>query len=295
MADSRSSSARAAREQLGARLRRLREDAGLSPAEFARRAKWADTSLVSIYEKGRRTITSKHVRLWCSLCGASEQETGDLLADQANVAKVWTTYQQLNQRGLAPAQKSVRDLFERVELMRVYQTRLVPGLLQSEEYAACVIRAVRAEQGAGTDDIAEAVAERMDRRAALHRPDARWMFLLEEDVLWHRTVPVETHVEQLRHLLDMTRHPSVWIGVIPRAQERLSTRGLGVWPEEPFTISDESHVNVELVSGLLSVTSPDEIALYVNAWNRLSRLATPGNPTRELIQAALDSLGHRGS
>ncbi len=134
-------------------------------------------------------------------------------------------------------------------------------------------------------DLAEAVAERMDRQTLLGRPDARWLFLLEEWVLWLRPYARELHAEQLRHLLTVMRRPTVSLGILPMG----AGRG-GVHPDEAFDITDTELVTVELVSGYLSVTQPAEIAMYVAAWDRLWSLAAFGRPAVEMIERALAAL-----
>jgi hypothetical protein len=109
------------------------------------------------------------------------------------------------------------------------------------------------EQGVDVDDVAAAVAERMDRQHCLRRRDARFLFVLEEDVLWYRPYADAVHAEQLRHLLETMRRPSVSLGIIPRTVHRR-----GVAPDESFDITDEESVTVELVSGYLTITNPSE-------------------------------------
>lgn len=201
---------------------------------------------------------------------------------------MWLSYRQLNQGGLRVAQQSVRDVYERARLMRFYAAKGMPGLLQTEAYTAFALRSVRMEQGVDVDDVSEAVAERMDRKSVLRRADARWLFVLEEDVLWHRTTPRAVHAEQLTHLLTAMKLPSVSLGIIPHTAERI-VNGFGVWPDESFLLTEKSLVNVELVSGYLTITQPDEIEMYARAWERLFALAVFGERVRTLIRTALGS------
>lgn len=198
---------------------------------------------------------------------------------------MWVTYQQLNRGGLTAAQKSVREEYEQLSIARSYQTTCIPGLLQTERYTAAALRQVCEEQGVAVDDVAEAVAERMDRQRVLRRPDARWWFVMEEDVLWYRPYALDVHREQLLHLLKVMRLPMVRLGVIPRTADRHN-----VSPAESFDVTDTELVTVELTSGYLSVTVPDEIAMYLRAWERLSALAVYGEPAVALIKRALHGL-----
>jgi hypothetical protein len=74
-------------------------------------------------------------------------------------------------------------------------------------------------------------------------------------------------------------------GVIPLSGDRRK-----VLPREAFIMFDEELVRVELVSGLLSVSQPREIAMYVRDFTDLAGIAVNGNAARDLITAALDDL-----
>ncbi|GAA3194790.1 helix-turn-helix transcriptional regulator [Actinocorallia longicatena] len=281
-----SSSAQAARQRLAAQLREMRRAAGITGVQFAREAGWADSSLASAIELGKRTITVEHVRLWCRICGASGGLTTDLLAEQAQVAGMWVTYQQLNRGGLKGAQKSIRQVYEELTLARSYQPKVFSGMVQTEDYTRAAMAGVVIEQGVDVEnpaeDLAAAVAERMDRQTMLNRTDAKWLFLMEEWVLWVRPYPPQVHREQLRHLLEVMRRPNVVVGIIP-----MNTFRRGIHPEEAFDITDSHMATVELASGYLSVTRPDEVRMYTELWDRLWSLATFKNAAA-LIERAMD-------
>ncbi|MCW2937017.1 MAG: helix-turn-helix domain protein [Actinomycetia bacterium] len=284
-----SSSAQAARRHLADQLREIREDAGLTGRKLAELAGWHGVAKVSKIEHASRPISAEDLRTWCRVCGVPEQRAQELLAEQRAVAGMWVTYKQLNRGGLKKAQESVRAQYERVTLMRVYATKVIPGLLQTRAYTTAALEAVRAEQGVEVDDVAEAVAERMDRQSVLKRPGARFVFLLEEYVLWQRTTDPATHAGQLRHLLEVMGLPSVLLGIVALTADR-TAGGQGVWPEEEFTVTDTEQVNVELVSGYLTITQPNEIAMYVQAWDRLRALAVSGDQARRVILRAIEAL-----
>lgn len=285
MPPSPSSSAQAARQRLGDRLRRLRLAARVSGVEFARRAGWSSSAMVTMVEKGQKPINGEHVRLWCQICGAEAQELVELLAEQAAVSGMWATHAELNQAGLKARQERVRDEYWQVRLHRVYQTRVPPGLLQTRGMMTYLLTRVRLEQRVAIDDVAEAVEARLERQRCLRRPEARWLFLLEEDVLWYRLAPIEVHREQLHHLLEMMRYPTVSLGVIPRTAERR-----GAVAGESFSMNDTDLVSIELISGYLNLTMPADMRLYVEAWERFARIAVHGERARALILAALETL-----
>jgi transcriptional regulator with XRE-family HTH domain len=281
-----SSSAQAARERLGAKLRELRLAAGLSGRAFAAAAS-CQASKVSQVEKGVRPSSVADVRLWCQVCAATPQQVAELIAEQAAVARLWIALRDLGRdTGLNTTQKLLSgDMWERVRLFRAYQTKVVPGLLQTRGYMAAVLTAVRAERGVEVDDVADAVAERIGRQGYLLQRDRQFLFVIEEPVLRFRPFGTEVQREQLVHLLDAMRLPSVLLGVVPMNADR---RGLR--PRESFDITDSSLVTVEMLTGFLSLAHPDEIDAYVTAWEQLLSIAVRGRAARALIRAALAGL-----
>jgi transcriptional regulator with XRE-family HTH domain len=281
-----SSSAQAARERLGAKLRELRLAAGLSGREFASAAR-CQASKVSQIEKGVRPASVADVRLWCRVCSATAQQTAELLAEQAAVARLWIALRDLGRdTGLNATQKLLSgDMWERVRLFRTYQTKVIPGLLQTRGYMTAVLAAVRAERQVEVDDVAEAVAERIGRQGYLLQRDRQFLFVIEEPVLWFRPFGADVQREQLVHLLDAMRLPSVLLAVIPLNADRHGFR-----PRESFDITDSSLVTVEMLTGFLSLTHPDEIGAYVTAWEQLLSIAVRGRAARALIRVAMAEL-----
>ncbi|HUY47278.1 MAG TPA: helix-turn-helix transcriptional regulator [Streptosporangiaceae bacterium] len=281
-----SSSLQAARQRLGDKLRGLRLAAGMSGRAFAAAA-GCQASKISQIEKAVRPASVADVRLWCRICGASPQQEEELLAEQAAVARLWIAFRDLGRRtGLNATQKLLSgDMWERVRLFRAYQTKVIPGLLQAESYMSAILTGVRRERGVEVDDVAEAVAERIGRQGYLLQRDRQFVFVVEELVLRFRPYGTAIQREQLTHLLDATRLPSVTLAVIPMAADRHGLR-----PRESFDITDSSLVTIELLSGFLSLTHPDEIASYVTAWEQLLSIAVRGKAARSLIADALSAI-----
>jgi transcriptional regulator with XRE-family HTH domain len=280
-----SSSAQRSRQALADQLREIRLAAGLTGRALAARAGWHGVSKVSKIEHGVRPPSREDVQAWCRACGTSPQRIEELLAEQQAMAGMWVSYQRLNRAGLRKAQESVRPNYERAALVRGYQPKIVSGLLQTAAYTTAVLEDARDRQGVHSDDIAEAVAERTDRQQVLRQSSHRFMFVLEEQVLRYRFCPNEVLREQLIHLREATRLPTVRLGVIPTGASRV-----GVFPREGFVMYDNDLVSVELVSGVLSVTQPREIAMYTRDFADLASIALHGPAARELITVALNEL-----
>ncbi len=238
-------------------------------------------------EKGVRPASVADVRLWCRICGASPQRTQELLTEQAAVARLWIAFRDLDRAtGLNATQKMLSgDMWDRVRVFRTYQTKVIPGLLQTAGYMTAILAGVRQERGVEVDDIAEALAERIGRQGYLLQRGRQFLFVIEEPVLWFRPYGTEVQREQLAHLLDVMKLPSVSLGIIPMRAGRHGHR-----PRESFEITDSDLVTIEMLTGFLSLTHSDEVAAYVTAWEQLYSIAVHGKKARALITSALAAL-----
>ncbi|MEV6984697.1 helix-turn-helix transcriptional regulator [Sphaerisporangium sp. NPDC051017] len=285
-----SSSVQAARLRLGGQLRKIREASGLSGRDFARRAGWADATSVTKVEKGQRAITADHIRLWCRLCGVSDLRRDELLADQESVARMWVSNRELGRKiGLNATQRmTIGEMFAQVSSVRTYQTKVVPGLLQTPGYMTGVLRGVRRERHVEPDDVTEAVTERLARQRWLRVPGKRFEFMLEEAVLRYRPYGDDVHHEQLLHLMEVSRLPAVTLWIVPMDVDRE-----GVRPRESFDINTfpgHREVMVELLSGLLTLNHLDDLEMYQTAWDDLRSIAVRGAEARALVRRALERL-----
>ena len=210
-----SSTAQQARQALADQLREIRLAAGLTGRTLASAAGWHGVSKVSKIEHGVRPVSQDDVRTWCRVCGTSSERTEELLAEQRAVAGMWVSYQRLNRAGLRKAQESIRPAFERAALVRSYQPKIIPGLLQTAGYTTVMLEDARDRQGVHRDDIAGAVAERIDRQRVLRQAGHQFVFVMEEPALRYRVCDVETLRGQLLHLREVARLPQARAGSRP--------------------------------------------------------------------------------
>ncbi|MFF7309823.1 Scr1 family TA system antitoxin-like transcriptional regulator [Streptomyces sp. NPDC008137] len=278
-----SSSAQAAREVVAQRLRDLRKTAGLTVTELAHRCAWhhAKTSRI---ENARTAPTATDIRKWCGACDAIDQ-TEALISQSLHAESMYTEWRTQVRAGLKALQTSEPRLFEDTELFRVYSSTLVPGLLQTEGYAAGILGISARFRDVPVDDSAEAARARVERSRVLHEPGHRFVFVVEEDALRHQICGADEMAAQLGYLLTAGALPQVSLGVIP-----MSTPGRAQWPRETFHVYDDRLVSVELVSARVKITQPSEIALYLRAFEQLRGDAVYGADARALIVGAIDAL-----
>ncbi|MEU7576004.1 helix-turn-helix transcriptional regulator [Streptomyces sp. NPDC041068] len=282
MAVSPSSSAQQARQALADRLAELCRDAGLTGLDIAARCGWSRSKSSRIMN-ARTPPSAEDIRAWCRACGAEDQ-TEDLIASLRSAEGMWIGWRRMERAGLKRAQEARLPLYERTHWFRSYSPGLVPGLIQTRDYTEAVLRAVQRRRVA-VDDVAEAVDARMARQRVVYEGDRRFAFLVEEAVLGNALCGPAVLTEQLDHLLTVARRPNVSLGVVPKRPDRSRM------PVEGFWIYDAAQVNVELVSGYLTITQPSEVAAYADTFAELADMAVYGEGARTLIAAARGVLG----
>ena len=282
MSVSPSSSANEARRALGRRLKAIRTDANLSARELASRAGWGETK-VSKLQNAVYFPSDDDLRTWATICGVPGQ-IPDLIATAHNVEEMYVEWRQRAKNGLRAAQESAVPLYERTRHFRVYEASVVPGLLQTPEYARAVISKGISYLGI-PDDTEEAVEARVRRQSVLYRDAHTFAFLLEESGLRSRVADDEVMAAQYGHLLKLSTSPRLSLGVIPAnvRREMYSTEG--------FWIFDSDRVIVEILTAEITVTQPREIELYERTFVELADLAVYGADCRALIASAITSLG----
>ncbi|MER7047715.1 helix-turn-helix domain-containing protein [Streptomyces jumonjinensis] len=282
MATSPSSSAQAAREHVAARLREIRLDAGITKRELAARAGWHE-SKSSRLEAARTAPSDDDIRAWCRVCGA-ENEAAGLIASSRHADSLYVQWKRLQSTGLKRLQVSSLPLFERTQNFKVYCSNVIPGFLQTPGYATALLRNIRAFREL-PDDVADAVAARMERsRLVREGARRRLAILLEEPVLRYRIGGAGVMAGQLGGVLSAMDLPSVSLGVIPVDKDRQ------MWPIESFTIFDDERVDHEPLSASVKIIEPEEVAQYRKAFRCLYEQAVYGAEARALIVKAIDAL-----
>ncbi|MFM9448442.1 helix-turn-helix domain-containing protein [Streptomyces acidiscabies] len=283
MPTSPSSSAQAAREAVARRLRGLRKEAGLTVAELATRCGWhhAKTSRI---ENAQTGPSPKDIRAWTAACGVPDQAE-ELIAQSLHAESLYTEWRHQIRSGLRELQNSSDKLFQQTRHFRVYSSTLVPGLLQTEGYAAGVLGVTARFRELPVDDSAEAARTRVDRSLVIHKPGRRCVFVIEEEVLRHQFGDADAMAGQLGHLLTAGSLPQISLGIIPSA-----TRGRALGPKETFHVYDDKLVAVELISARVRITQPAETSLYLKAFETLRSMAVYGPEARALILRAIEAL-----
>lgn len=275
------SSVHEARNALGKRLREIRQRAALSGRQLAELLSWPP-SKISKLENGRQTPSDDDIRAWTRATN-SEHEAEGLLASLHTLEVQHAEWQRILRTGLRPHQKELAEWDQRTRVLRGFEATVVPGLLQTAEYArarfAESIRRLKLP-----NDINEAVRARIMRQETLYRPDKRFHFVLTEAALRFRLCPPEIMLGQLDRLVSFSALPNVRLGIIGFETH------YGTSPRHGFWLYDDKRVLVETYSAELDLRQPQEIELYSNAFQELAAVASYGRAARTIINRVVDDL-----
>jgi transcriptional regulator with XRE-family HTH domain len=197
---------------------RLRPEAHKTQREVAHALDWSQSKLLRI-EGGQVPIATSDLIALLTYYGVARDETDDLveLARISRKRTIRDTYRDVFSKEFADF-----ILYEAyASAIRQFETKLVPGQLQTEAYAEAVIRTYLGPNGT-EGEVNRRVQARLERSSYLFgRPDGgpEMSFLIDEAVI-QRRVGIESKnrslmVEQLRLLKEQNARPNVSIQVVP--------------------------------------------------------------------------------
>ncbi len=173
------------RRRLAVELRRLRDRAGLSGRQLAERISISQ-SKVSRIESGFTIPSGPEVAAWAAAVSASGTAT-ELLTMLTDAAYTEVHPWHAALREQVHLQDEIQEIETRADIELTYEPTVVPGLLQTAEYARRVFTMF--EPAYAELDIPAVVSGRLDRQVALFDPGRRFMFLITEGAVPWTTSP----------------------------------------------------------------------------------------------------------
>lgn len=209
------------RRRLGTELRRRREAARLTIGDVAE-ALGCSPSTVSRIETAHVCASPDVVRKLAELYGC-EPEQRDRLVQHAWAARArgwWYDYNDVD-----PSRSRYVRLESEAKQIYTYEALLVPGLLQTPEYARAVITALRPDLR--PDQVSRWVEFREIRQALLRRDDPPAVWAVVDEAALHRPAGGRQVMrQQLRRLIDDSALDAVTLQVLPfRAGEHAAMHG----------------------------------------------------------------------
>ncbi|TWF73722.1 hypothetical protein FHX73_15349 [Kitasatospora viridis] len=249
-------------------------------SELAARCGWSE-SKVSRITHTKTPPSDDDILRWCVACGAEDQ-AADIIAANRQADEMYVQWRKVHRDGMKRAQDAEMERLEQTRLTRVYYSNVIPGVTQRRGYATSLMTAITRFQET-PNDVDAAVESRVARSNLFRRANHRFAMVLEETVLHYPFGDADAMREQLGFLLEIMRLPRVSLGIIPRNAPR------EMWPLEAFYIYDDRQVMAELLSAVVTITTPGEIASYDKAFKILAGMAVYGPRARHLIQQAIHS------
>jgi len=196
------------RRRLGWELRRLREAADLTIERVADALECSD-SKISRIETGQVGATPRDVRDMLELYGVKDAQRDELMqiAREGRQKGWWHTYDDTVIRTLIGFEAAATSI-------RTYAALLVPGLLQTVDYARAITRAVQPDLS--PDDVEGRVKVRTARQEHLmeNDPPSHWV-VLDEAVFRRPVGGHEVMSDQVRHLRKAAESPTMTLQVLP--------------------------------------------------------------------------------
>ena len=262
---------------LGSHLRRLRESRGITARQAASKIR-ASESKISRIELGRNAIREIDVLDLLTLYGVDLREREQLLnlAEQSNKPGWWHRYNDI----LPDWFQAYVGMEEAARSIRVYEAQFVPGLLQTEEYAAAVI-------SLGDFPVEQAdrlVMLRKERQRRFREDQLKLWIVLDEAALRRPVAGRRAQLEQLAYLREACQSPTLTLQVIPYgAGGHAAPTGFSILRFAERDLPDV--VYVENLTSALYLDKQADVDRYLLAMERLSIVAhepneTPGSSTR---------------
>lgn len=270
------------RRELGARLRALRLESGLTVEDVAGRME-VSPAKISRIETAARGVSVADVRFLCDLYEVSGEERDRLLSltRESRRRSWWQQY------GLDDSVATYVGLEDAAVAIQQYETSLVPPLLQTEDYA----RAVTAGAGPwlSEDEVEQLVATRMTRQALLAPDRSLELWAILDEVALRRLVGGDRVMRaQLDQLAERSRSSRVTVQVIPLEAGAHPGMDSAFAVLQLEAVSDV--VYVEGLMGYFFLQNQGDVVRYRRAFDQLRAVALSPSDSRDRMRSVAATL-----
>ncbi|MBA2324725.1 MAG: helix-turn-helix domain-containing protein [Pseudonocardiales bacterium] len=271
---------RPARRRLGARLRELRALRFRSGSALAEHLGWVQ-SRVSKLETGAQLPSEADLDTWVAATGVGPDVRAEL-AELVMAARLdYHIWSEAFARpgGIAALQDAYAHKEAAATRLATLTLSVIPGLLQTVAYATELLTVLGPMLGGDPAEVASLVAARMRRQNVLYTPGKRIQMVIGEGALrtWFGTP--ETLRGQRDRLVQAIDLPGVEIGIAAFGRPNPAP-ALG-----EFALHDSDVVFVESLTGEQRIEAPDEVAVYVRAFEAAMAAAVTGADAAALIRS----------
>lgn len=279
------------RRRLRVALRDLRQSLNRTQKEVADALDWSPSKLIRI-ENGSVTISRSDLIAILDHYGVNDQARVAELVAMAQTAKQqsWAQYRDVHPQSFL----NYLEFESAAHLIRSYEPLLVPGLLQTEEYANATIRALAPE--ASDHVVQRRVEVRMERQELLRREEPPQIyFIMDEAVVRRRVGQGKVMIRQLEQLREAAQSPRTHLQILP------FSAGLWAGMREAFVVldfpdpADDDLLYIER-ENLVSRDKPEEVEQYNTLFFEMQDVSTPPGRAVEILDRLIEELeGGRSS
>ena len=258
------------RRRLRIALRKAREGAQLTQRGASEKLDWSLSKIIRI-EAGAQGLSVTDLKAMCEAYAVTDEELIATLTAAARGSRGpswWSEYRDL----VSPQFALYLGHEDAASSFRIFHPLLVPGLLQTRDYAAALL-GEHPDEGNRLEPITEFRMRRQER--LFQRSELTFEFILDEGALRRWVGGAAAMRRQLQHLRDMSRRPNVSIYIVPYCQ--------GAHPglRGQFVLLQGAEGDIDLLylegmgSDQLILDDPDEVARYSERFERLRDIALP--------------------
>ena len=266
------------RRQLRAELKRLRAERDLTQRHVAEQLDWSPSKIIRI-EKGVVAIGVTDLQALLRLYDVQDKATIDALVAMARGSKRLPFNEYRDK--LAPETLRYFGYESSAAILRQFEPLVIPGLLQTEEYARTLLK----DLGYSSERIETIWAVRSERQEILDRDSPPEMFFVLDEATIRRVVGSENLMRrQLNRLVELNTNPRVTIRVMP------FSAGAYIGMLGPFTyleFPDDEDPNVLYVEGPLGDAvlrdEEDLTARYLDSFFALEKSALPAEDLEKVL------------
>jgi transcriptional regulator with XRE-family HTH domain len=266
------------RRRLRTELRRARAEVRMTQEQVAQAMDWSLSKVIRI-ETGAVGISTNDLRALLGLYEMRDRPRTDELVELAKASRQtswWSRYR----ADISAQYLQYIEYEEAAAALRVFEPLLIPGLLQTEEYAAAVIREL-ADPGTPAEIIRTRIEIRLRRQLLLEQDSPPVIFFIMDEAAIQRLTGERNLAQgQIARLIDLANRPNVTLEVVP------FSAGIYRGMIDPFAILE--FPDPEDSDVLFSESSRDTIFSHDEA-GEITRFREVFERLRSL------SLGHAGS
>jgi transcriptional regulator with XRE-family HTH domain len=277
----------ARRRELGAELRRIRQQHGYNGMDMAERLDWTP-SMLSRAETGKRLMSQLEVATYTAMCGVGGKRLDELLglADEPD------DYRLKSHAGQIPDELKTLIFHETTATeIASFQSTFIPGVMQTEDYARALFREGGLEEPVR---IEECVRIRMIRRDILTKINPpQCTFHVHENALRAPVGGPQVMSEQMLQMLFLGTRPQCSIRVIPVSA---GARGMSAgsfqifgYPEGPSVVSLQHETTSEFLE------DRKDLLGYRTVLKRLASVALDDAQSREFISRMASDYERQGA